>query len=182
MTDSELLNLFPTEFIRTRAECMYEEHPGIKCDSQLGLILPIKGYTEKQLRDNIIKYPHIFKLMKCVEGSFESFYSTIEIDGQLHKISEVWKNLPESKSIPYTKEFVKEYVVRRYLLERDIKHIDHKYKIFGSLDPFLTLFAPADFYVFAGYKKPVELAKSCVIARVNYKQSRNPVLRRLADV
>ena len=182
MTDSELLNLFPTEFIRTRAECMYEEHPGIKCDSQLGLILPIKGYTEKQLRDNIIKYPHIFKLMKCVEGSFESFYSTIEIDGQLHKISEVWENLPESKSIPYTKEFVKEYVVRRYLLERDIKHIDHKYKIFGSLDPFLTLFAPADFYVFAGYKKPVELAKSCVIARVNYKQSRNPVLRRLADV
>ena len=182
MTESDLMKLFPNQFIRTRAECMYEEIDGLHNDAELGIILPIDGYTDKQLRDNVIKYPHIFKLLKNVDGSLESFYSTVEIDGELHKISEVWEDLPESLVIPYTKEFIKEYVVRRYLLERDVKGVEHRYKLHGTLDPFLTLFTTPAEYAKLGYTNAIQLAHSCVIARVNYKRSRNPVLRRLSDV
>jgi len=181
MTDKDLIKLFPNTFIRTRAECMYQLCEDIELHPQLGLILPVHGFTRKQLIDNVIRYPHLFKLQKDVDGNIESFYSTIEIDGELHKISDVWKQLPESSSIPYTKEFIKEYVVRRYLLERDIKHIQHRYNIYGSLDPFLTLFTTAADYNKMGYTDAVELARSCVAARVNYKRTRNPVLRRLSE-
>lgn len=182
MTDLDLMKLFPTELVRTRAESMYNECDGIELDSKLGLIIPIEGFTKKQIRDNIVKYPHLFKLFKIVNDVPESFYTTIEIDGELHKISEIWERLPISKHAPYTKEFVKEYVVRRYLLERDVKKIEHRYKMYGSLDPFLTLFTTADDYIHMGYHDPVNIARECVKSRVSYKQSRNPVLRRLQDV
>ena len=116
-----------------------------------------------------------------MNGSLESFYSTLEVDGELYKISDVWSTLPESGIIPYTKEFVKEYVVRRYLLERDIKGIEHKYPLYGSLDMFLTLFTSPDDYASMGYTNIIQMARDCVTARVNYKRSRNPVLRRLQD-
>lgn len=181
MTDKDLLKLFPTSFIRTRAECMYQLCEKIELHPQLGLILPIQGYSRSQLIDNIIKYPHLFKLQKDVDGQLESFYSTIEINGELHKISDIWKDLPESSIIPYTKEFIKEYVARRYLLERDIKHVEHRYKLYGTLDPFLTLFTTISDYAEMGYDDAVELATSCVTSRISYKKSRNPVLRRLTE-
>ena len=181
MSDNDLKRLYPNCLIRTRATCMYESCDGIELDPKLGLILPIHGYTKKQLVDNIIKYPHIFRLLKQVNGSLESFYSTLEVDGELYKISDVWSTLPESGIIPYTKEFVKEYVVRRYLLERDIKGIEHKYPLYGSLDMFLTLFTSPDDYASMGYTNIIQMARDCVTARVNYKRSRNPVLRRLQD-
>lgn len=181
MTDKDLLKLFPTRFIRTRAECMYTSFEGLTLDNELGLILPVEGYTDKQLRDNIIRYPHIFKLMKVIDDRLESFYSTIEIDGELQPIAEIWRRLPESLCIPYSKEFIKEYVVRRYLLERDIKGIQHRYKLYGELDPFLTLFTTVEDYARLGYTDSVKLARDCVSARVRYKQSRNPVLRRLSN-
>ena len=182
MSASDLKRLYPNCMIRTRAACMYEPTGELLLDQKLGLILPIEGYTKQQLIDNLVKYPHIFRLMKHVGDSVDSFYSTIEIDGELHKISEVWNTLPEANLIPYTKEFVKEYVVRRYLLERDIKKIDHKYKLYGTLDPFLTLFTSQTDYINMGYDDIIQMARDCVTARVNYKISRNPVLRRLADV
>ena len=182
MSKMDLMKLFPNCLIKTRAAVMYESCEGIELDPTLGLILPIEGYTKQQLVDNIIKYPHIFKLQKEVDGQLESFYSTIEVNEELHKISEYWSELPESKVIPYTKEFVKEYVVRRYLLERDVKGIKHRYRIYGTLDPFLTLFTSPENYTTLGYKDTVKLAHDCVLARVSYKKSRNPVLRRLANV
>lgn len=181
MSDTDLRKLYPNCLIRTRAACMYEPYGDLLLDPKLGIILPIDGYTKAQLVDNIVKYPHIFRLLKQVDGNLDSFYSTIEIDGELHKVSEVWNTLPESSLIPYTKEYVKEYVVRRYLLERDIKGIDHKYKLYGTLDPFLTLFTSPTDYINMGYDNILQMAKKCVTARVNYKMSRNPILRRLKD-
>lgn len=181
MSDNDLRRLYPNCLIRTRAACMYEPYGDLILDPKLGIILPIDGYTKVQLVDNIVKYPHIFRLLKQVDGTLDSFYSTIEIDGELHKVSEVWNTLPEANLIPYTKEYVKEYVVRRYLLERDIKGIDHKYKLYGSLDPFLTLFTSPTDYINMGYDNILQMAKNCVAARVSYKMSRNPVLRRLKD-
>lgn len=182
MSESDLLRLFPNNIIHTRAASMYERVDGLSYDDELGVILPINGFTEEQVRDNIIKYPHLFKLLKEVDGRLVSFYSTVELDGKLHKIVDAWKLLPEASKIPYNREFVKEYVVRRYLLERDIYHIHHVYPMFGRLDPFLTLFMPYEEYKKNGYNNSVDIAKQCVNSRVSYKTSRNPVLRRLENV
>lgn len=177
-TQKDLMKLFPHNFIPTRANTFYDQHPGMELHSIVGTILPIYGYSREELLDNIIRYPHIFKLMKMVDDKLVSFYTTIEINGELHRTSEVWEKLPESNIIPYNSDFVKEYVVRRYLLERDIKKIDHKYKLYGTLDPFLTLFTTPEQYSLLGYEEPEKLARMCVESRVSYKVSRNPVLRR----
>ena len=183
LTYDELIRLYPNCIIHTRAAVMYEKCDGINLDPDLGLILPIEGYTIPQLIDNLIKYPHLYKLNREIDGSFVSFYSNIEIEGKLHNTLDIWDSIPESKIIPKQAEFVKEYVVRRYLLERDIKGIDHTYPVFGTLDPFLTLFMTPTHYINHGYKDIEDLAKSCVLSRVKYKQSHNPVIRRLtADV
>ena len=177
----DLLNLFPNCFIPTRASVMYTEVSNLSYDSDVGIIIPISGYTDQQIKDNIIKYPHIFRLLRYVDDKFVSFYQNIEIDGKLYDISDTWSKLPDTSDIPKTPEFIKEYVVRRYLLERDIDKLEHKYPLFGSLDPFLTLFTTADDYVRLGYSDIEDIARQCVKARVSYKQSRNPILRRLKN-
>ena len=181
MTVNDLLLLFPNTFIQTRSSIMYDNSLNLYKHEKLGTVFPIKGFTNEQILDNIIKYPHIFRLTKSVEGKAESFYSTIEIDGELHKVSNVWSKLEDAKNIPYTTDFVKEYVVRKYLLERDVLGIRHKYPMIEDLRPFLTLFMPSHDYVELGYADAEELAKQCVISRVAYKKSKNPVLRRLLN-
>jgi len=180
MSDRNLLDLYPNVVIHTRSDIMYSDSK-FKSYENIGIVFPIEGFSELQVLDNIIKYPHIYKLTRLVDGEFKSFYSSIELDGQLYRISDVWNDLPDSKVIPYKLDFVKEYIVRRYLLERDILHIEHKYPIFGSLDPFLTLFMPASEYVRYGYYDSLELAKRCVESRISYKRSRNPVIRRIEN-
>lgn len=179
MSDAQLMNLYPRNFIRTRSPILYENIPEFTYHPQLGVVLPIEGYTESELIDNIIKYPHLFKLSKLKDDEIISFYNTIEIDGQLFKISDVWKELADTAKIPYTADFVKEYVVRRYLLERDVKGIEHKYPMFGDLSPFLTLFTTASDYIQFGYTDVVGVARKCVESRIAYKRSRNPVIRRV---
>lgn len=181
LTHSDLMKLYPNHFIQTRSSVMYKQIPGMSYHDDLGLVIPIQGFTEEQVIDNIVKYPHFFKLLKSVGGKLESFYSTIEIDGDLYKTLDVWDDLPESKIIPRSSEFIKEYIVRRYLLERDLQHIDHRYKLYGTLDEFLTLFTTPDDYIRLGYTDTYELARRCVQARVSYKRSRNPVLRRIEN-
>lgn len=176
MTNADLMNLFPNRYINTRAAVMYTPVSGMEFDEQLGVIFPVDGFTMEQVRENIIKYPHFFQLDRWVKDECLSFYSHIEIDGTLNDTLSYWDSLPESKVIPKTAEFIKEYVVRRYLLERDIKGIEHKYPMRGSLNPFLTLFTtPADYAKF-GYGDPIALARQCVEARVSFFYTRNPVI------
>ena len=178
ISDNALMELYPTSFIPTRASCMYSRIEGLDFDEQLGVIIPVQGFTKSELLDNLVKYPHIYKLLRQVDSDIVSFYQHIEIDGELHSTMNVWGNLPETENIPRNAEFVKEYVVRRYLLERDVKKIEHKFPIFGTLDPFLTLFMPPEDYIARGYLDVLSIVKQCVTARVAYKQSRNPILRR----
>lgn len=91
------------------------------------------------------------------------------------------EKIPEMKGLKKTWPVIREYVVRRYLLERDIKGIEHKYPMFGTLDPFVTLFMPSKIYREEGYKDSVDIARQCVKSRVSYLQSRNPVIRRLEE-
>lgn len=182
MTNNDLLHLFPNRTIHTRGDSMYQDCPGLENHPILGLILPIEGFTRRQIIDNIVKYPHIYKLTRSVNNELVSFYTNIEVDGELHKISQYWSSLPDVKNLPYTRDFVKEYVVRRYLLERDLRGINHKFPLFGELQPFLTLFTTPEIYAELGYKDPLKLAIECVNSRVAFKRSRNPVLRRLDNV
>lgn len=177
MTIMDMMKLYPNHFIRTRAATMYENHNGLTLDDDIGIILPIVGFSPTQVKDNIIKYPHIYKLTRYMNNKFTSFYSNIEIDGELHDTLSIWDSLPDSKKIPRNSEFIKEYVVRRYLLERDILGVEHKYPLFGTLEPFLTLFTTSDDYIRLGYTDVTDIAKQCVISRVSYKRSRNPILR-----
>lgn len=177
MTIMDMMKLYPNHFIRTRAATMYENHDGLTLDDDIGIILPIIGFSPTQVRDNIIKYPHIYKLTRYMDNKFISFYSNIEIDGELHDTLSIWDSLPDSKKMPRNSEFIKEYVVRRYLLERDILGVEHKYPLFGTLEPFLTLFTTSDDYIRLGYTDVTDIAKQCVISRVSYKRSRNPILR-----
>lgn len=180
MTDSDLMRLYPNQIIRTRAASMYSPVPGIEYHSELGLILPINGYTREELIQNIIEYPHIYKLQRVIDDQLSVFYTTIELNGELMNVADAWQLLPEAAIIPYTADFVKEYVVRRYLMERDRGTI-HKYPMYGTLDKMLTLFAPASKYVEWGYPNVVDIARQCVSARVRYKSSRNPIIRRLRN-
>lgn len=182
MTHQELMNLYPNCVIRTRNEKMYEEIDGIDYDETLGLLLPICSFTSAQIRDNIIKYPHFYKLVRELNGQLVSFYSHIEINGELHKTLDVWDTLPEAAIIPKQPEFIKEYVVRRYLLERDILGVKHNFPMFGTLNPYLTLFMPADEYIKNGYTNTQDIVIQCVNSRVSFKQSRNPVIRRLSSI
>lgn len=178
MTDSELLALYPTKLIRTRAAVMYEPVGGLTVDPDLGVMIPVAGFTDEQLIDNIIRYPHFYKLQRIVNGDIRSFYTDIEINGELIPIQEAWDSLPESNIIPKQSEYIKEYVVRRYLLEKE-KGLTHNYPMYGTLNQFLTLFMPIEGYTKFGYNDPLYIAKQCVNSRVSFKRSRNPILRRL---
>ena len=178
MTDSDLLKLYPNHFIRTRAPIMYTPQTNMDFDKDLGVILPIDDYSREQVVENIIKYPHLYKLAREQNGELVSFYAFMEIDGELKDVVEIWDSLEISKWIPKNVDFIKEYVVRKYLLDIEHKGATYKYPLFGTLDPFLTLFMPASEYVKRGYDA-VELAKKCVQSRVSYKQSRSPIIRRI---
>lgn len=181
MSDSDLLNLFPNRFIRTRSQSMYERQAGLEFDDVLGVIPKVSGFTSQDVRLNIIKYPHIFQLRRNGPEGTVSFYSYLEVDGELVKLTDVWQDLPDTKNVPLNSDYMKEYSVRRYLLERD-SGMDHNYTMVGSMDPYLTLFTTPKQYSELGVKlSPVELAKACVASRVSYKMSRNPIIRRLSD-
>lgn len=179
MTDSELMALYPNHVIHTRSQKMYDRYEGIDYDEDLGCIIPIQGFTKEQVIDNIVRYPHLYRLRKLgTDGSLQKFFSTLELSGELVPIEETWDSLPEAKVMPRDPEFVKEYVIRRYLLEEE-NGIVHKYKMFGSLDPFLTLFMPFTHYIQRGYSDTLSVAKQCVMSRIRYKQTRSPILRRI---
>lgn len=180
MSDSDLMKLYPNHFVRTRAPIMYEPQTNMDFDKDFGVILPIDDYSREQIVDNIIKYPHIYKLAREQDNQLVSFYAYMEIDGTLQDTLSVWDSLEISKWIPKNAEFIKEYIVRKYLMDIEYKNAEFKYPLFGTLDPYLTLFMPAEDYAKRGFDV-VDLAKKCVMSRVSYKQSRSPILRRMRE-
>lgn len=180
MSDTDLIKLYPNHFVRTRAPIMYEPQTNMDFDRNFGVILPIDDYSREQVVENIIKYPHLYKLAREQNNELVSFYAYMEIGGELVDTLEIWDKLEIAKWIPKQAEFIKEYIVRKYLMDIEYKGAEYKYPIFGTLDPYLTLFMPAEEYAKRGYDI-VDLAKKCVQSRVSYKQSRSPILRRIQE-
>lgn len=186
LSERDLMKLYPDRRFYTRNSDLYRKVDGLYYEEGLGCVLPIKDFSRSQIIDNMIKYPHlenILRLGKSASGAkYVEFWKFIEIDGELHRTKDIWDSLPESSFIPKSKFFMEEYVIRRYLLERDVEGINHRFKMFGSLNPFLTLFMDSDSYIRYGYKNVVEIARQCVCSRVSYMKSRNPILRRLGEL
>ena len=180
MSDTDLIRLYPNHFVRTRAPIMYEPQTNMDFDRNFGVILPIDDYSREQVVENIIKYPHLYKLAREQNNELVSFYAYMEIGGELVDTLEIWDKLEIAKWIPKQAEFIKEYIVRKYLMDIEYKGAEYKYPIFGTLDPYLTLFMPAEEYAKRGYDV-VDLARTCVQSRVSYKQSRSPILRRIQE-
>lgn len=173
MSDFDIDKLFPNWFMHTRGVSLYKPLDGVELDPDFGLIFQFDGFTREQVIDNIIKYPYLYNVTRFVDGSVQDFYLNIEISGELHSTDAVWDSLADTKYLPKTKRFMTEYVVRRYLLERDIKGISHKYPIRGSFDPYLVLFMPKDMYIQHGYQ---DVGRLHVQSRVNYLQLLNPII------
>lgn len=200
MSESDFIKLFPNVLIRTRNTDLYQSYDDydIEYDPELGAILPIGNgkYTREQLIDNIIMYPHLFSLTRDYkdtgitisnyrdDGTVHHFYTHIEIDGQLYPIEDVWEMLEDTKNIPPREEYMHDYVIRRYLLERDIDHIEHKYPMICDLQPYVTLFMPPEGYLKRGHIQNLttdaaELGRKCVQSRVHYHITNNPMIRRM---
>ena len=177
-SDKDILSLFPPIRLYTRSQYMYQLQEGLEYDEDLGLIIKINGFSKKLVKENILKYPHIVHLDRQVTLKGENvtipFWKHIEIDGEIIQTSSVWKEMEDTRDLPQTESFMNEYVVRKYLLERD-SGVNHKYKMRGDLSEFITLYAPPAYYEDKGYD-PIEVGRQCVRSRVLFKKSRNPIL------
>lgn len=183
-SDQDILNLFPPFRLYTRSQYMYKKYDGLDYDDDLGVIFKIKGFTKKQITKNIFEYPHLDCLDRHVKihgkDTTIPFWKHIEIDGEMCLTSAVWDKLSDTKHLPKTESFMREYVVRRYILEETVKGVDHKYKMRQDLRPFITLYAPPDYY---SQKKldPIEIGRECVKARIALAKSTNPILRMIRE-
>lgn len=200
MSRSELLNLYPktTPVKRFRSHPIFrKQYEGFTTDPIFGFIPKIEGFTEEQVIDNIIKYPSLdsttrLKIRpKTTSMKYpQPFYHDIEIDGELIDCKKITEEICER--IPDISRFIHagaayypiiwDYIVRRYLLERDILHMEHKYPMYGDLQPFASLCLSADEYVKRGYTDDIEeFAYNHVKSRIHYLESINPVITKYEE-
>lgn len=179
-SDSEVLSLFPEIRVYLRGNELYHPVEGLDFDDDLGVIFHIKGVTKKQMIKNLIEYPHVFQFDRWVrkQGTLTTipFWKHIELNGEMKSTASVWgtKELPDTKKLPKTKLFMNEYVMRKYIIEEN-KGIEHKYKMRGEIWPFLTLYAPPEYYEDHGYD-PLEVGRACIRARQHLCYTRNPII------
>lgn len=184
MSDSDLMKLFPDHFIRTRLDIMYEPQENFTVHPKLGFIPKITGFTEDQVIDNIIKYPrfsHIFRLVED-DNSYHNqkriaFINRVEVDGELLSFKKAIRTVDDMKNLPDIHVFHFDYIMRRYLLERDYHTVEHKYPLDGYLQPFTVLFMTPEEYAEFGYTDSLDLARQCVKHRVQFYQSIHPLTR-----
>lgn len=200
MSRSELLNLYPktTPVKGFRSHPIFrQQYEGFTTDPIFGFIPKIEGFTEEQVIDNIIKYPSLdsttrLKIRpKTTNMKYpQPFYHDIEIDGELIDCKKITEEICER--IPDIGKFIHagaayypiiwDYIVRRYLLERDILHMEHKYPMYGDLQPFASLCLSADEYVKRGYTDDIEeFAYNHVKSRIHYLESINPVITKYEE-
>lgn len=179
-SDKEVLSLFPDIRLYTRGNEVYNKVDGFEFDEDLGVIIRISGYTDDQLRQNIVEFPHIFQFDRWVKWHGDEvtipFWRHIELEGKMVKTTSVWgtDELPDTIGLPKTPIFMNEYVMRKYILE-ELDGVQHRYKMRGTLKPFLTLYAPPSYYKAKGYD-PLEVGRKCIEARKALCYTRNPII------
>ena len=176
---ADLIHLFPVVRNYPRFEWMYKNIEGAYHHPILGSILPIDDYSEAELIDNIVKYPVLSGMYRRDENQRIPSWRWTEINGELVSTLKIWDTLPVAKKLPHNKKIVAEYFYRKYLLDRDIKGVQYKHPIEGTMKPYIMLFTTKEEYESMGYKNAVDLGRQCVENRVSYIQTRNPIIRRI---
>lgn len=193
--DSELNKLYPNLIVRMRHKKLYEDsmNLGLDIDPILGWIPKISGFTREEVIHNIIAYPQISVMQKDIdEAAFDyaPFYTTIEIDDELQPINiDTVKSIPDLDGIPFDPVYIQDYVNRRYLLERDVKHIEHKYPDVGNLTEYCCINMPYTWYnklhtdLKLGKADPlpgskISLMKLGMKNRIQYLRDANPIIAR----
>ena len=193
--DSELNKLYPNLIVRMRHKKLYEDsmNLGLDIDPILGWIPKISGFTREEVIHNIIAYPQISVMQKDIdEAAFDyaPFYTTIEIDDELQPINiDTVKSIPDLDGIPFDPVYIQDYVNRRYLLERDVKHIEHKYPDVGNLTEYCCINMPYTWYnklhtdLKLGKADPLPSSKISLMKlgmknRIQYLRDANPIIAR----
>lgn len=176
---ADLIHLFPVVRNYPRFEWMYKNIEGAYHHPILGSILPIDDYSEAELIDNIVKYPVLSGMYRRDENQRIPSWRWTEINGELVSTLKIWDTLPVASKLPHNKKIVAEYFYRKYLLDRDIKGVQYKHPIEGTMKPYIMLFTTKEEYESMGYKNAVDLGRQCVENRVSYIQTRNPIIRRI---
>lgn len=178
----DLLNLFPNKRLKPRHDELYQKVEGFDWDPVLGYIPKILDFTKEQIVENLIKYPKFnYMYREFGEDNRVNFTSFLESNENLVPLKVAVEVVPDMVALPKSKIFYMDYIVRRYLLERDILGIEHKFPLYGTFDPFMTLFTTMEEYAALGYSDFESMAKQCVIGRVKFYQSRNPLVRGLLN-
>lgn len=178
----DLLNLFPNKRLKPRHDELYQKVEGFDWDPVLGYIPKILDFTKEQIVENLIKYPKFnYMYREFGEDSRVNFTSFLESNENLVPLKVAVEVVPDMVALPKSKIFYMDYIVRRYLLERDVLGIEHKFPMYGTFDPFMTLFTTMEEYAALGYSDFESMAKQCVIGRVKFYQSRNPLVRGLLN-
>lgn len=176
---ADLIHLFPVVRNYPRFEWMYKNIEGAYHHPILGSILPIDDYSEAELIDNIVKYPVLSGMYRRDENQRIPSWRWTEINGELVSTLKIWDTLPIASKLPHNKKIVAEYFYRKYLLDRDIKGVQYKHPIEGTMEPYIMLFTTKEEYESMGYNNAVDLGRQCVENRVSYIQTRNPIIRRI---
>ena len=178
----DLLNLFPNKRLKPRHDELYQKVEGFDWDPVLGYIPKILDFTKEQIVENLIKYPKFnYMYREFGEDNRVNFTSFLESNENLVPLKVAVEVVPDMVALPKSKIFYMDYIVRRYLLERDVLGIEHKFPMYGTFDPFMTLFTTMEEYAALGYSDFESMAKQCVIGRVKFYQSRNPLVRGLLN-
>lgn len=178
----DLLNLFPNKRLKPRHDELYQKIDGFEWDPVLGYIPKILDFTKEQIVENLIKYPKFnYMYREFGEDNRVNFTSFLESNENLVPLKVAVEVVPDMVALPKSKIFYMDYIVRRYLLERDVLGIEHKFPMYGTFDPFMTLFTTMEEYAALGYSDFESMAKQCVIGRVKFYQSRNPLVRGLLN-
>lgn len=177
MTEADLLHLYPTRELKEFRHHMVDRFEGCPVSKYVSSYLPIPGYTDWQLIENIIKYPFPQEYRRYINDQFVEVWKHVEIDGELVDIVKAFDQSQLYGKVQRCRRVLQEYGYRKAMLDLEYNK-EVKYPLIGDIQPYLALVFPEYVYKDLGYDT-VELARKSVISRVALLRSVNPVIRRI---
>lgn len=177
MTEADLIHLYPTRELKEFRHHMVDRFEGCPYDEHVSSYVPIPGYTNLQLIQNIIKYPFPHEYRRFINDQFVDVWKQVEIDGELVDIVKAFDQSELYGKVQRCRRVLQEYGYRKAMLDLEYGK-EVKYPLIGDIQPYLALVFPEYVYKELGYDT-VELARTSVISRVSLLRSVNPVIRRI---
>ena len=177
MTTADLIHLYPTRELKEFRHYMTDRFEGCPYDKYVSSYVPIPGYTQEQLIQNIIKYPFPHEYRRFINDQFVEVWKQVEIDGELVDIVKAFDQSKLYGKVQRCRRVLQEYGYRKAMLDLEYGKAVN-YPLIGNIQPYLALVFPEYVYKELGYDT-VDLARKSVISRVSLLRSVNPVIRRI---